>query len=109
MGKRTLMRPLRDAEEAVCLIADALRGQALDDEDWLDMLCNVYRVMPSQALERLLADEAYERGLCPICLVEGRGMVPVTDEGDCAACKAAQERRLALLERCRRTKAEGVA
>lgn len=106
---RTLQRPLRDAEEAICLIADALRAQAHDDEDWLDMLCHVNRVLPSKELERLLVAEAEERGLCPVCFVEGRGVVPTTDDGNCATCKAAVQSYLVQLERCRRTEAEGVA
>lgn len=106
---RTLMRPLRDAEEAVCLIADALREIAHDDEDWLDMLCHINRVLPGKELERLLVTEAEERGLCPVCLVEGRGVVPAIDDGNCATCKAAVQSYLVQLERCRRAKAEGVA
>lgn len=106
---RTLMRPLRDAEEAVCLIADALRAQAHDDEDWLDMLCHINRVLPDKELERLLVTEAEERGLCPVCLIEGRGMVPATDDGNCAVCLAAVEAYQTQLERCQRARAEGVA
>lgn len=72
-------------------IVDAIRECSENDEDWLDMLHHLHLVTHWYELQEIITAEAHDRGCCPVCLIEGRGLVPVDEGGHCARCKAAAD------------------